>query len=279
MILKPSHLTSKICRVCKYYDVKEELCAVAPDYLGLAHLCQDFEVCFDLDGEGEEIELKRYIYEKFSRDYLVKLLSPYGKIEVERTLITVPEQDIDLWFAPSVSSPTELGLLGRLAKNRALFESYHNAVTAYDIKDSMLKLFDTLEEFCLARKRRNLAVPKSELPRLWILTPTISETVLRGFDAREEERGVYVMASGYRTGLVVIDNLSQSFDTLWLRLLGRGKVRHQALLELATISVNSYYHSVKESFSNLLYNLQNLPDKDDEDNLLIKQLVMIYDLS
>ena len=45
------------------------------------------------------------------KDYLEKLLSPYGEVEVGRTLTVSPRRDIDLWFAPRVSQlPRELGL-------------------------------------------------------------------------------------------------------------------------------------------------------------------------
>ncbi|NEP09223.1 MAG: hypothetical protein F6K14_03055 [Symploca sp. SIO2C1] len=269
---------TKSCRICRYYELDENFCAVAPDYIGKAHLCDDFELAIELDEEEEPIDLRRFIYEQFSKDYLEKLLSPYGKIEVERTFTISPRRDIDLWFAPSVSElPKELGLLARLAKTRVLFEPYHHPVTSDEITASMIKLLEVQGEFHRAAERETLQWNESDLPWLWILTPTISEETLTGFGAEEsteEETGIYFLPPAMLTGLVVIDELPHNNKTLWLRLLGREKVRHQALLELVALPA---HHSLRSVSLGLLYNflaqLEALPEKNDEERLLRELLV------
>ena len=272
---------TKTCRLCRYYELDENFCAVAPDYIGFAHLCADFELGVELDEEEEHIDSIRFIYEQFGKDYLEKLLSPYGEVEVGRTLTVSPRRDIDFWFAPSVSQlPRELGLLARLAKTRALFEPYHHPVTADETRASLLKLLEVQGEFYRAAKREKVQLAESDLPWLWILTPSASEAILRGFGAKEstdEETGIYFLAPAFKTGLVVIDQLPQIDETLWLRLLGRGRVRHQALLELVALPAHHSLRSVSlELLYNLLCHLEALPEKDDEERSLMERLAPLY---
>ncbi len=65
-------------------------------------------------------------------------------------------------------------------------------------------------------------------------------------ESTDEESGIYFLAPAFKTGLVVIDQLTQSPQTLWLRLLGRGRVRHQALLELVALPAHHSLRSVSE---------------------------------
>ncbi|NER48948.1 MAG: hypothetical protein F6J92_20060 [Symploca sp. SIO1A3] len=267
---------TKSCRICRYYEPDENFCAVAPNYIGKAHLCADFELGIELDEEEEPIDLKRFTYEQFSKAFLEKLLSPYGKVETERTLTIPPSPDIDLWFAPRVSElPQELGLLARLAKTRALLEPYHHPVTPDEISASLIKLLEVQGEFHRAADKETDSAAV-DLPRLWILGSSISEETLEGFGAEastKEETGIYVMAPAFKTGLVAIDELPNSNENLWLRLLGRGKVRHQAILELVALPAHHSLRSVSlELFYNLLSSLEALPEKDDEDRLLIELL-------
>jgi hypothetical protein len=279
-----SYCKTKTCRLCRYYELGENFCAVAPDYIGKAHLCVDFELGIELDEEEDNIDLRRFIYEKFSKDYLEKLLSPYGKVEVGRTLTQLPEQQIDFWFMPVVSElPTELGLLARLARNRALFEPYAYPVNLDETRTSLLKLLEVQGEFYRAAKAKNVQLDESDLPWLWIFTPTASETLLKGFATQEgtdEETGIYFLPSPFSTGLVAIDRLPHREFSLCLRLLGQGRVRHRALDELETLPVHHPLRLVSlELFHNLLGDLKALPEKEEEDRELIRRLATLYQVS
>ena len=271
-----SYPQTKSCRLCRYYELEENFCAVAPDYIGKAHLCADFELGIELDEEEEPQDLTRFIYEQFSRDYLEKLLSPYGEVEVGRTLTISPLKQIDLWFAPRVSPlPRHLGLLARLARCRALFEPYHHPVTPDEIRASLVKLLEVQGEFDRAAKREQVQLAESDLPWLWILTPTAEDSIFRGFGAKErtdEETGIYFLPPAFLTGLVVIDQLPQTEETLWLRLLGQGRVQHRAIEELEALPAHHPLRSVSlKLLDNLLCHLEALPEKDD-DPTTVRQL-------
>jgi hypothetical protein len=275
----PSYLKTKTCRLCRYYEGGENFCAVAPDYVGKAHLCADFELGIELEEEEEPQDLKRFIYEQFSKNYLEKLLSPYGEVEAGRTITISPSAAIDFWFAPRPSPlPRELGLLARLAQTRALFEPYPYPVTRDETIASLGKLLEVQGEFDRAAKREQVQLAESNLPWLWILTPTASEELFQGLGAKErtdEERGIYFLPPAFLTGLVVIDQLPQTQKTLWLRLLGRGRVQHQAIEELAALPAHHPLRSVSwELFDNLLGQLEALPDneKDNDDRKLMEAI-------
>jgi HigB_toxin, RelE-like toxic component of a toxin-antitoxin system len=81
---------------------------------------------------------------------------------------------------------------------------------------------------------------------LWILTPTLSDRILAGMGAKLElevwGEGVYVMPSSLKTGLVVIHQLPQTPETLWFRLLGKGKVQERAIKQ-----VEDWYATVRQA--------------------------------
>lgn len=277
----PIYLKTKTCRLCRYYEQGENFCAVAPDYIGKAHLCEDFELAaelaLELDGEEGTEDPRTLIYEQFAKDYLKRLLSPYGEVESGRTLTPSTPADIDLWFAPRVSPlPAALGLLAVLAGTRVLFEPYRNPLTPDEFQESLLKLLEVRGEFERAAAREGVGVPESDLPHLWILTPAASESLLRETGAEEkegEERGVYFLPRLFLAGLVVLDRLPPTEGTLWLRLLGRGVVQLQAIEELEALNA---CHPLRplglESFYGLLERLEGLPEKDGEDLDLMERL-------
>ena len=169
-------------------------------------------------------------------------------------------REVDVYFTPtSVSSDyqTTLGLLGRLATKPAVFEPFRNAVTPSQIRSCLSKLFDLHSELERRARRENTSINDSELPQLWILTPTASSRLLAGFRAINDEpnwlEGIYFMGESFKTAIVVIHQLPRTPETLWLRLLGKGRVQQQAIEEISALPEN---HPLRQSALDLLYNLQ-----------------------
>jgi hypothetical protein len=74
-----------------------------------------------------------------------------------------------------------------------------------------------------------------QLPYLWILASSASTTLLEHFGASTHadwEEGVYFLHPGLRSAIIFINRLPANPDTLWLRLLGRGKTQQQAINEV-----------------------------------------------
>ncbi|NER19423.1 MAG: hypothetical protein F6J96_01390 [Symploca sp. SIO1C2] len=227
--------------------------------------------------------MTRFIHDQFAKDYLEELLTPYGEVKAPRR-VSGEVREIDVWFDPNFDSPPSnlrsLGLLGRMAQTPALIEPFRNAATADEICDCLLKLFVVRGELQREAHRNQLKLSRAKLPKLWILTPTASATLLGGLNAKVDQQwlpGVYFMAKILRTVIVVIHRLPRSQETLWLRVLGRGKVQQQAIDELEALPANNplRFHTLRLLY-NLRKNLEFRQDLDEGDRKLIMHLAPLY---
>ncbi|MFB2979900.1 flagellar assembly protein H, partial [Microseira sp. BLCC-F43] len=164
-------------------------------------------------------------------------------------------------FTPSSAASDyveNLGLLGKMATTAALFEPFRNPVTVSEVRSCLSKLLDVTAELERRARRENIRCEEAELPKLWILTPTASETLLNGFNAVPDQqnwpRGIYFLGEYLRTAVVVIHQLPETEETLWLRILGRGRVQERAIAQLSALSVD---HPVRAIALELLYRLQS----------------------
>ncbi|MEM8780357.1 MAG: DUF4351 domain-containing protein [Cyanobacteria bacterium P01_G01_bin.49] len=224
--------------------------------------------------------MTRFIYDEFSKDLLETLLLPYGSVEAAKK-VSSEVREIDVWFVPREPElPSELGLLGQMASSASLFEPYRNPVTKGEICDCMLKLFSLRGQLQREANRKKERLNESGWPKLWILTPTASATIREGIVGVEKSnwsKGIYFVPETFRTALVVIHQLPAIPETLWLRLLGRGRVQKQAIDELEALSTAN---PIRSTILALLYNLQqNLElstEQDEESQELIMRLKPLY---
>ncbi|NET60501.1 MAG: hypothetical protein F6K47_31495, partial [Symploca sp. SIO2E6] len=163
--------------------------------------------------------MTRFIHDQFAKDYLEKLLEPYGEVKAPRR-VSGEVREIDVWFDPNFDTPPSnlgnLGLLGRMVQTPALIEPFRNAANADEICDCLLKLLEVRGELKREAKRNQLKLPRTKLPKLWILTPTASATLLGDLDAKVDKRwlpGVYFLAKTFRTVIVVLHQLPRTQET------------------------------------------------------------------
>ncbi|MFH7029916.1 MAG: hypothetical protein ACHBN1_32275 [Heteroscytonema crispum UTEX LB 1556] len=227
--------------------------------------------------------MTRFLYDQFAKDYLKELLLPLGEVETSRK-VAAEVREIDVYFAPSPQPPgnTMLGLLGRFAATPALFEPFRNAATSSEIRGCIHKLFDVFADLERQIKRNNTRVSEIELPRLWILSPTASVSVLDGFRARLDEdnwgTGVYFLGDSLKTAIVAIHQLPPTEETLWLRILGKGRVQQQAIAELEALPENNPLRSKAiDLLVSLKTTLEVGQNIDREDRDLIMRLSPIYE--
>ena len=229
--------------------------------------------------------MTRLIYDQFSKDYLEELLSPYGEVKAPQRVAS-EVREIDLYFRPlpnlELAMVRPLGILGRMAArpNPSIFEPFRNPVSEDEICDCLGKLLDVRRSLQRQANRNNRRLSNEALPKLWILTPTASPTILSRFSAMLEENwlpGIYGMGEAFRSAIVVIHQLPQTPETLWLRLLGRGRVQEQAIDELEALSPDIPLRSM---ILNLLYHLERTlavrQDLDEGDRALIMRLAPLY---
>jgi hypothetical protein len=113
-----------------------------------------------------------------------------------------------------------------------------------------------------------------------VLTPTISKTKLSGLRTIQKSdwlSGVHFLPDTLRTAIVAIHQLPPTLETLWLRLLGRGNVQSQAIIELQALPLNHpYQKATLELVYNLRENLRINQQLEADDRELIMRLEPIY---
>ncbi|MCP2730463.1 flagellar assembly protein H [Limnofasciculus baicalensis] len=205
--------------------------------------------------------MTRFAHDQFAKDILDETLGYIGGVNPAKPVAS-EVREIDVYFTPNPDKSgyseyrEKLGLLGKMAGTPALFEPFRNPVTPEKVLSCLSKLLDVKADLAREAKRENTV--STEAPWLWILTPTASETLLNGFKATGDEdnwgRGIYFLGEYFRTAIVVIHQLPKTPETLWLRILGRGKVQEDALASLAALPVDNPWRG---NALELVYQLQS----------------------
>jgi hypothetical protein len=120
-------------------------------------------------------------FDQFCKRLLEELLSPLGEVQLNRE---VPGESrfVDVWFLPAAQTDVDqssLGLLGRMAATPCLIEPFRHPPTPTEVRNCLLKLF-LIQADCQRRARREEErLSEADLPHLWILTSSASESQLR----------------------------------------------------------------------------------------------------
>lgn len=223
--------------------------------------------------------MSQFPHDQFAKDLLESLLSPFGKVETDRKISgEVREIDVCFFPHPEVSNLPSLGLLSKLAATGAAFEPFRNPVSANEIRSCEAKLFDLHSELNRQSKRQQQRKQDdSLLPMLWILTPTLAAATLESFGAITDVlgwgNGVYLFPPGQKTGIVVIHQLPETPDTLWLRILGKHKVQQRAVEEINRLDANSpYRQNALKLLSDLMVVLERKQNRNNPDTELLMSL-------
>ncbi|WP_414574605.1 DUF4351 domain-containing protein [Anabaena sp. CCY 9402-a] len=226
--------------------------------------------------------MTRFIHDKFAKDYLEELLKDYGEVKASEK-VSGEIKEIDVLFTPNQQQKSNLqilGLLGRFAENPAIIEPFRNPASTDEICDCILKLLEVKASLRREAKTNKTKLQDSEIPQLWVLTPTVSETRLSSFGTMQKQdwlSGVHFLPDALRTAIVAIHQLPQTPETLWLRLLGRGNVQSQAILELQALPLNHpYQQATLELVYNLRENLRINQELETDDRELVMRLEPLY---
>ncbi|QLE56706.1 DUF4351 domain-containing protein [Nostoc sp. TCL26-01] len=226
--------------------------------------------------------MTRFIHDQFSKDYLEELLKPYGKIQAP-SRVAAEVKEIDVLFTPiptQTANLATLGILGKMATTPAIFEPFRNPASIDEINDCISKLSEVKSAMQREAKRNKIKIPETEIPQLWILTPTASKNIISGFSAvikLDWIEGVYFLPKHLRTAIVAIHQLPRTSQTLWLRLLGRGRVQRQAIDELTALPADHPFVRVTlELLYSLQQNLRINQNIEIEDRELVMRLAPLY---
>ena len=231
--------------------------------------------------------MTRKIHDELAKNYLETLLQPFGEVTTA-VRIRSEAREIDVVFQPSNPrpNPVGLGLLSRMIETTAIFEPFRNPATGDEIRDCVVKSIEMRRERKRDERRKgNQKTTTSkggDIPKLWILTPTLSTKILdlEQFAARTKKSwydGIYFLPEGFRAAITVIHQLPQQEDTLWLRLLGKGKVQEHAIDELKGLSRNNPFRdNTLKVFYSLFKDLETNRTKNEEDQELVMRLSPLY---
>ena len=231
--------------------------------------------------------MTRNIYDQFTKDCLEELFRPFGKVEVDLKVAS-EVREIDFFFQPDrafFDDLTPLGKLGQLGLTPAIIEPYRNPITINEVRKCLKKSLDVQAALQRRSRREETALSEAELPMLWILSPTISQSVIQKFkgelDLEHWGEGIYFCGEGFRTVLVAIHQLPQTPETLWLRLFGRGRVQVEAIEELQSLPEdNKFRDRILEIVSNMIAILevreQEQETLDIEEREFLMQLSTVY---
>lgn len=225
--------------------------------------------------------MTRQPHDQFAKEYLEELLKYLGTVEIDKN-VKSEVREIDIWFSPASTTVEnhELGLLAKMAFTKCLFEPFRNAPSKVEIRNCMLKLYSVHGELIRQAKREEGKILETELPFLWILTPTCSAEKLAAFAAEEDDnwcQGIYFLPEAQKTAIVVLNELPINEDTLWLRVLGKGKTQTQGVKELIKVSTeNKKWNYLLEILASWRKNIEVKTNFTDEDRELIMSLSPAY---
>jgi len=219
-------------------------------------------------------------HDKFAKQLFTEALSFVGNPEASREVYGETKQ-ADISFFPNLqlleAQGSILGLLGYFASKSAIFEPFRNAPQPKEVRSCVSKLVDVQAELERRAARENTSIAEEDICRLWIITPTASSAFLQGFKAEPENnspQGVYYCGASFKTAIVVVHDLEVTEETLWLRLLGRGKVQKRAIEEVHALPSD---HPLKDIVLELIYSL--LTDLGEESQLNQEDRELLMELS
>lgn len=227
--------------------------------------------------------MTRQPHDQFAKQYLAELLTPLGTVEVSRE-VTDEVRQIDLYFAPAPTPTADsqaLGLLGKLALSTCLLEPFRNQPSKTEIRTCMLKLFSLQSDLQRQARRENRGFPEDDLPRLWIVATSASAALLNSFGATLDSEnwceGIYFLAPALKTAVVAINQLPPTPETLWLRILGKGKTQQQAISELIALPRgNPVRTNVLDLISSWRITLESRENLNQDERDLIMNLSPAY---
>jgi hypothetical protein len=219
--------------------------------------------------------MTQFSSDQLAKQYLQDFLEPIGTVQRSYE-IPGEAKHADIWFIPNSDTPLnqDLGLLGQLLTTPCILEPFSGAPKRQEVKTCLLKLLWVQED----QQRRQ--VPAENLAQLWILASRMDAPVIAGFGGQPHSdwpQGVYFTPVELSMAFVVINQLPVTPDTLWIRLLGRGKTLEEAITELLALPKGDNRRSqTLKLLANWRVSLQLKNPQDEEERELMATLSQAY---
>lgn len=196
-------------------------------------------------------------------------------------------EPVELFFTPHAMPEidfNDLGLLGKMVSSHCLLEYFRLSPIEVEICKCIRKLFvwhEKLQEQHAEENQEKEPLSDEALPNLWIITTSVSDKLLDIFNAINQPlnwcQGVYLTEEGFKTGIVVIDRLPTTIDTLWLRLLGLGEIQREVVSQLIALpTTNLLRQKVLNFIGNWWLNTREEEELTEELEEMFAILLPIY---
>ncbi len=190
----------------------------------------------------------KMIQNYLEKDYFTNLLQDYGKVEHNKKLSQkVAEIDILFTpFSPLPKPPNNFALFEFMVNKLAIFETFSEPCTEWDIKDCLMRLFGyekiLAQNYVLGKRR---SIKKLKYPCSWIITPSLDPELIEGFGISPSQKikGLYFLPRLFRISIIAINELPVNPGTLWLRILQKGELQKQAIQELMNLPSKTPYRN------------------------------------
>ncbi len=172
-------------------------------------------------------------FDQFNKRLFQELLSACGQV-IPNFAVLGEERAIDVFFAPFPDvqpDPDELGVLATMAQKPALLEPFRSGLADEDVETCIMKLFMVNAEL----RRTNPNLPTDIPPYLWIVAAEVSDRLLTDFNGNIDPQlgeGFYQLTKGLKTTIIAVEELPTTPETLWLRLMGKGRTQDDAIVDL-----------------------------------------------
>lgn len=184
-----------------------------------------------------ELEDVRTRHDEWVKRVLAVWLESLGDVVIDAHIAGVSRRG-DVLFTEQHEDADRrrtLGVLGELARGRVLFEPFRNPVTPAEIQTCVLKVVDLNAQMRRKVRRKKQGEAMIVPTALCVITPSMSEEIRQTAELtrlQQDKPGIYRLAELWGAVIIILDELGENASTVWLRLLGRGRVQAQAVEEL-----------------------------------------------
>jgi hypothetical protein len=205
--------------------------------------------------------MAQYKHDRFFKFYIQSLYKTKGDTQQNIQVRNDEDLEIDLMFIGEPEKDgwqqEDLGLFDRLMQEHPtiIVEHYSSYLEETDLnksitrknlywepkKKELTEIAKTEQKLTSSKRLSREAVEQIENqnPFTWILTVNCSEKILTLCDAKPDTElgvGVYRLIGLLRMGIVIIDRLPDSPETMWLKMLGNRESAQSAFQSIEQLS-------------------------------------------
>ncbi len=205
--------------------------------------------------------MSQYKHDRFFKFYIQSLYRAKGNTIKNIQVRNDEDLEIDLMFVGDLDSQEwkeqDLGLFDRLMQTypTMIIEHYSGYLEGIDIDDcitrknlywkyqrqELIKTAKSAQKLTSTERLSKTAMAPIELnnPFTWVLTVNCGTQILQDCAAQlhpEFPQGVYILPNQLRMGIVIIEQLAETPEHLWLKMLGNRESARRAFKEIEQLS-------------------------------------------